>query len=153
MIQRKQTIFLFLGVLFLVSLFLQSFDWIRIETENSENLQATTYLQDTVIDVYDHVLFSSGIGLLVVLLLLTIFLYKKRKLQLLISQLSLLLLFLIIIAIALFFLKDTNNIYAPFQIKPDWGIAPLILTIIVIILARNGIKKDDRLVKSMDRLR
>jgi hypothetical protein len=78
--------------------------------------------------------------------LITVFLYKNRKLQL---QLSLLGLLLQLIVIVLYFLETKKFTEGNFALTS-------ILTFLIpvlFILAWMGIRKDEKLIRSMDRLR
>jgi amino acid permease len=83
--------------------------------------------------------------------LITILLFKNRKIQL---RLSLFLIVLIVILIIAFIHVSISVIS-----KFDAGIIPVLkmfiplLILIISFLAYRGIKKDDQLVKSYDRLR
>lgn len=85
-------------------------------------------------------------GLLALIGFATIFLFKNRSLQ---SRLCIL---GIVVSIGLLILEnEALSKYA----SGSWGagIALPILTIIALILAMRGIRKDQKLVKSLDRLR
>ena len=83
--------------------------------------------------------------------LITIFIFKNRKIQLNLS--------LLMIVVASLFLIALIHISFSVISKYDMSITPgfkMILPVIILILsilAYRGIKKDDRLVKSYDRLR
>jgi hypothetical protein len=78
--------------------------------------------------------------------LITIFLFKKRKLQL---RISLLCLFLSLLVIALYFLQVKNYIQGSYSLSAIFAIAVPVL----LILAARGIRRDEKLVKSLDRIR
>jgi hypothetical protein len=82
---------------------------------------------------------------------MTIFIFKNRKIQLWFS------LFLIILA-AVFIIASIHlslSIISKFEAKiiPGFKMVLPVLTLIISVLAYRGIKKDDQLVKSYDRLR
>ena len=78
---------------------------------------------------------------------LNIFLFINRKLQIIINKFQLLIhLFVLIVFFYLFYQEKMLN--------PDliWTLTP-ILSIVFLSLANNGIKKDENLIRSVDRLR
>jgi cytochrome c oxidase subunit IV len=83
--------------------------------------------------------------------LITIFIYKNRKIQLRLS------LFLVILAAGLVIasMHVSFRIISKFEAKiiPGFKMILPVLILIISLLAYMGIKKDDRLVKSYDRLR
>jgi hypothetical protein len=84
---------------------------------------------------------------------LAIFSYKKRKRQLRLCGINIMLFILFFIA-AIVIVQVENNLFGNFQIadfKPG-AILPLI-GILFNLMARSGIKKDEEVIRSMDRLR
>ncbi|MEE9371985.1 MAG: DUF4293 domain-containing protein [Saprospiraceae bacterium] len=138
MIQRVQSIFLFLSTGALGSVFVFPFASSPDKTQE--------YFSDGIFNVHDDVILLGLIVTTVIACFVTIFLYSNRKLQL---NLCLLSLFLIGGVFGML-------IYSFSQLKDftfDLGIASPILGFVMTILAYIFIKKDDKLVKSMDRLR
>ena len=82
---------------------------------------------------------------------ITIFLYKKRKLQLKLSMVLLILSIILLLAVAsyAFLLSGKYNAQLQFRVNLIFPVLVLIFS----ILAHRGIKKDEKLVKSYDRLR
>jgi len=92
-----------------------------------------------------------GVGTVAVLALITIFFYKNRSLQIKISYTMLLLLVLIY---ALYFIE--NRLYLPvadFLRQVRFTFVFPFISIILVYLAIRGIKKDEKLIRSLDRLR
>lgn len=89
--------------------------------------------------------------LIPILALVTIFLYKKRSIQLLLTKILIVLVIIFILTLAyysyLIVVRHSGSISADFKM-----ILPLLM-LLFSILAYRGISKDDRLVKSYDRLR
>jgi len=83
--------------------------------------------------------------------LITIFLYKKRKLQMRLCLLNVLLT-LSLIALIAYYAFNFNGYYVMNQ-DYLFGICLPALMILFLFLARSAIKKDEELVKSLDRLR
>jgi cytochrome c biogenesis factor len=136
MLQRIQTIYLLLaaltsaGLIFLLPL------W------NAESGEA--------VFAVDEILILSLFLLSAVISLITIFLFKNRKLQFVLGRLNILL-NLILLGL---FVYWSLNISGESNIS-EKGIGMLIpvLSIVFLVLANKAIKKDEDLVKSVDRLR
>jgi uncharacterized protein DUF4293 len=88
---------------------------------------------------------TAGVGLAS---LIAIFLYKNRKLQ---SRIALIALLVSIINLVLFFMQTQK--YLPGQGNYNLTAIFAIVIPIFLIMAMRGIKKDEKLVKSLDRLR
>jgi hypothetical protein len=92
-----------------------------------------------------HFLFGTAIAA-AVLTLVTIFLYKKRKLQIKLGYVLYVLHVLMFIAIGAHYYLDKGTEFTP------WVALPAV-SLVCQIIAIGGVKKDEALVKSMDRLR
>ncbi len=149
MIQRKQTVFLALAVIFLLQLFIfpvygfekdgQSFPFYiyGLGTLNPD------YFATIVLNIFS-----------IFLLLGVIFLYKKRKQQMLLCKIATLLIAGLIVAIFYFAEKAKSLpelVGYTSEIRPIL-VAPL-AALVMVILANTFIKKDEELVRSADRLR
>mgnify|MGYP006190307965 FL=1 len=132
MIQRVQTVFLVL-MLFLYGV-AQVYFAIPKALEYTITKSASS----------DFLLYLSFSALLV---LSTILFFKKRKIQLLLNRIQLLLHFmgLIILSISFAFWEGFSN-------EDLWLLVPS-LSILLIIFANQGIKKDENLIRSLDRIR
>lgn len=136
MIQRIQTIYLFLaalasgGLIFVFSL------W------QDENGQAV-FAQD-ILGVFLAFLASA------LLSVITIFMYKNRQHQFVLGRLNMLL-NLILLGV---FVYWSLNLSGEMQVSEKGiGILIPIVSIVLLVLANRAIKKDEDLVKSVDRLR
>lgn len=138
MIQRIQSIFLLLCAGSLGSNFILPF-------ASSAN-KAQQYFEDGLLSIQDNPLLIALVGLTAVLAIIDIFLYKNRPLQL---KLALGLIFLIGVVIGLLGI----SIFNAQDITISLGTAAPIVGLIFATLSYFYIKKDDKLVKSMDRLR
>ncbi|MEA1849555.1 MULTISPECIES: DUF4293 family protein [Chryseobacterium] len=129
MIQRIQTIWTFLAVLAAVFLFITGQDVII-----SESLP--------VLDTACVVLVLTG--------LLSVFSYKNRKRQILLNNISIIINALLVGVLIYWLLNLSGGIQFP-----EKGIEPIfpLIAIICLFIANLYIKKDERLVKSVDRLR
>ena len=138
MIQRLQSIFLFLSCGSLGTAFAFPFGTSDVTTE--------PYLKDGVFNVHDNMGLLGMIVAAIVVCFVTIFLYKNRKLQM---NICLVALFLIstTLGMIIFTLVDLSSL------KLGIGASSPLLALVFTVLAYGYIKKDENLVKSMDRLR
>lgn len=129
MLQRIQTIWTFLAVLAAVFLFVTG--------------------QDVIISDSFPVL-NIGCIVLVLVGLLSVFSFKNRKRQILLNNISIFINALLIGVLIYWLLNLSGGIQIP-----EKGIEPIfsLIAIICLFIANIYIKKDERLVKSVDRLR
>lgn len=129
MLQRIQTIWTLLAVLAAVFLFITG--------------------QDVVIS--DSIPFLNiGCIVLVIMGALSIFSFKNRKRQILLNTISIIINALLIGVLAYWLLNLSGGIQIP-----EKGIEPIfpLIAVICLLIANIYIRKDERLVKSVDRLR
>ncbi len=144
MIQRIQTLYLLVatflsgGLIFLIDLWNDS---------NGQEVFAT------------DLIFMDSIGFKVITILffvsafitfITIFLYKKRQLQFVLGRLSIISNF-ILLGILIYYSQNFSTEIEVYN--KGFGLFIPILTIVFVVLANKAIKKDEDLVKSVDRLR
>ncbi|MEJ5103144.1 DUF4293 family protein [Chryseobacterium sp. MYb328] len=129
MLQRIQTIWALLAVLAAVFLFITG--------------------QDVVISDSIPVL-NIGCIILVIIGSLSIFSFKNRKRQILLNTISIIINALLIGVLAYWLLSLSGGINFP-----EKGIEPIfpLIAVICLLIANVYIRKDERLVKSVDRLR
>ena len=137
MIQRIQSIYLALATITAGSLPFVLNTW-----ENTKNLG-----QNSAIVGMNYVLF--GFIISAVLSLVSIFMFKNRKSQFIINRLNIILNF-ILLAVFLY-----GSLTSPGEAKAsEKGVEIIpIISIVLLVLANKAIKKDEDLVKSVDRLR
>ncbi|MDE3255216.1 MAG: DUF4293 domain-containing protein [Bacteroidota bacterium] len=145
MIQRKQSIWLLLAALLNSAVFLGvNF---TIETRIQNVLQTNTY------SVLQHLPSTLFIVAAIALSLIAIFLFRKRPLQMKMSLLAL----LATIAYCFINWMRIKEIFANNNMISNYSFGLASITpyfaIIFILLAWFGIRKDEKLVKSLDRLR
>ena len=129
MLQRIQTVWIFLAILGAIFLFFTGQDF----------------------SLFGDLPFVSIITVVLVLLgLLSIFSYKNRKRQILLNLTSIIINALLLGLLAYWLLNLSGGIQFP-----EKGIEPIfpLISMISLLIANVFIKKDDRLVKSVDRLR
>lgn len=129
MLQRIQTIWTLLAVLAAVFLFITG--------------------QDVVISDSIPIL-NIGCIILVIIGSLSIFSFKNRKRQILLNTISIIINALLIGVLAYWLLSLSGGIQFP-----EKGIEPIfpLIAVICLLIANVYIRKDERLVKSVDRLR
>ena len=144
MIQRIQTLYLLLatllsgGVVFLLNLWVNEdgTEFFVVDSFASEN---------TLLKIMSSLFFVSAAWTLA-----AIFQFKNRQLQFVLGRLSILINF-ILLGILVYF---TQNLSGEISVS-EKGIGLLIpiLSIVLVVLANKAVKKDEELVKSVDRLR
>lgn len=146
MIQRIQSIFLFLAALVYGAFFMTPF---------ATTPQADTALfADKVYNVQDHILMILLAGLGGAASLAALLLFKNRSLQLRISYLAIVSGFLLAAVGIIFFINSTpSSGIAAAQINDGAGIYLIPSVLLLLFLAVQGITKDEKTVRSMDRLR
>ena len=129
MIQRIQTVWMFLAVLAAVFLFITSDDVVLFES--------TAIMQ-------------FGCIALVLLGAFSIFSYKNRPRQIMLNNISIIINVLLIGLLVYWLTKVSGGINFP-----EKGVEPLfpLIAVVCYIIANVFIRKDNRLVKSVDRLR
>lgn len=155
MIQRIQTVFLFLaailaGVLFFapIAAFEHGSDLMKLTIYGVGNQTSSQYFSN----IYSLPLLILTL-LLVAIPFITIFMYKKRELQLKLSSLNV---FLNAILCGMIFLYYSSNIQKTLvteNISYLFGTYIPLINMVLSILAMRWIKKDIDLIRSIDRLR
>lgn len=142
MIQRIQTLWLLIAAAFaFLSLKLSFFAGQKIVNEVAAHVELNAATADNLL-----VLISSvAVGLLA---LIAVFLFKQRKTQL---RLTLVALLLSIVNIVLFIMEAQK--FIPHQGNYSLTSVFVFLIPVFLILAARGISKDEKLIKSLDRLR
>lgn len=151
MLQRIQSIYLFLAGACGLSTLSGQLPFGTYSGDRSILAQSPShYLGDGILDVHD-----SGVLLAIPLLagllsLVAIFLFRQRMRQLQVARTALIgYILLPLVAVALL----ATQVPVTWDILPGLGIGAVLLGILFLVLAIRGIRKDDRLIRSMDRLR
>tara|TARA_B110000046_G_C12910271_1_gene362517 strand:- start:656 stop:952 length:297 start_codon:yes stop_codon:yes gene_type:complete len=92
----------------------------------------------------DFILYLSFSALLV---LTAIFFYKKRKIQLLLNRIQIFVHLLVLIILLISF-----KFWVGFSTEDLWLLVPS-SSVLLLLLANKGIKKDENLIRSFDRIR
>lgn len=143
MIQRIQSIFLVLAAAALLGLFGLPF------ASTAEPVAASALFADQKYNILDHTALSATFIAAAVICLLSIFLFNNRKLQMRLSLLSILGALAGLVVAGILFSQDSAGQTA--QLGLGFGLP--VISILLTYLAYRNIQKDDKLVKSMDRLR
>lgn len=145
MIQRIQTVFLFLAAVSSALLFYFPF-------ATSSSVQSSEILNDGVYNFNDNIAISVLFGAAILMSLGSLVSYKNRKTQTLLARIGLIANVVGMILVAIFFFNDRANMGA---VVPEDGIGAYLpmVSMLLLIFAMRFIKKDSDLVSSMDRLR
>lgn len=155
MLQRVQTIWLFLSSTAIFCLFLfpylqvynpdGSFRAVKItgvqESVGGQIVQSESFLALTIVTV-----------IVALIPLITIFLFKNRKLQLKLCYLSI----AAILGFSFWLVQTAKQILGAITLQSEnYGLGVILpsLSVFFIVLALRGIRKDEKLIKSADRLR
>ena len=145
MIQRIQTIFLALVAGAFFSLF-----GLPLATTDVASANA---LSDQIFDISDNVILLILAALGGLIALISIFLFKKRTRQVSLGYVLIILGILLPIAAYLTFMEEAQSLPATAQISDGIGAYIPFVAIAFAIAANYFIKKDEKKVRSMDRLR
>ncbi len=145
MIQRIQSLFLLLCSAALLLLFVFPFASSEIKTQG--------FLTDKIYNIQDHMGLLAMTVIPAGLALMSIFLFKNRKLQLKLGYFTVVFSILLILLSIVLFYNEASSMLETRQIDDGLGLYLPILAVIFALLANRFISKDDKLVKSMDRLR
>jgi hypothetical protein len=143
MLQRIQSVFLFFAALACFGLF-------GADAADTEKVMADSPLfADGSFKIFDDPLLMGAFSLAGVLLLVVVFLYKNRPLQM---KLSLVAVVVVLIGLGYGVFLWLNDLAAKVA-TPDFGVVLPVLAIILALLGRRYVQKDEKLVRSADRLR
>lgn len=145
MIQRIQSIFLLLVALAFIALF--QFPFAVSDIANAG------FLMDKDFDVYDNPVLMILAGLGAVVAIIAIFLFKNRPLQIRLTYITIIVGILLLVVAVVLFYNQTAEIFQTAQINDSVGLYMPFLGLVFGFLAARFIRKDDKLIKSMDRLR
>jgi peptidoglycan/LPS O-acetylase OafA/YrhL len=148
--QRIQTIFLILASGSCWSLFLKPLGLAGVSGDLA-SVQGTP-LADGVLHLLEQPALIALSALAGIASLIAVFLYKNRKTQIRVTQLSVVLAFALLIAVLALFYVDFKKISAATYVFQPGLLLPF-TSIIAGVLAIFNIRKDDKIVRSMDRLR
>lgn len=145
MLQRIQSIFLLLTSGTFLSLFTVDFA--------SSDKTAVGFFADKIYNVFDSPILIGLAAMGGALALVNIFMFKNRPLQLRLGYLLIVLSILLPLVAFLLMYKEGSLNAPDVNIEDGIGVYIPVIGIITTVLANRFIKKDDKLVKGMDRLR
>jgi glucan phosphoethanolaminetransferase (alkaline phosphatase superfamily) len=146
MIQRIQSLFLLLAAGMAFGLFALPF------ASTGSEIATSSIFSDATYDLNDHIGLLVLFGLAGVLALVSIFLFKNRQLQMTLSRFALIANLLGMILAVIIFWQDLQGMGDAVPNDQAGAYLPLGF-ILFAFLALRFIGKDDKLVRSMDRLR
>jgi uncharacterized membrane protein (DUF485 family) len=154
MIQRIQTVYLFLAAVITALIFLFPFasynDGVSVY---KLGILGFTNLTDNLI-LFNVVPVALLVISTLVLTVITIFMFKKRMLQIRLSRISIFI-YLVLIGVIFYYsdraVSELNGDKITFQY--GFGAIAPIIALLLTYLAIRGIKKDEALVRSADRIR
>ncbi len=147
MLQRIQSLFLVLAAACIFSLFGLPF------ATHGHSEYTTQFFADSRFKILDHPALlgiSIGVG---VLALITIFLFNNRPLQIRMGYITIGLAIVLVVVGGLLYMQDARAAGEALSPVVGLGIGAPILAIIFVGLANRFISKDEKLVRSKDRLR
>ena len=151
MIQRIQSIFLLLAAACMSFLYLPQFEFAG---EDVALAKGQGLFSDGYFNSYDHTILISLIAGAIALAFINIFLFKNRSLQIALSRITILLIFSVIVVGGVLFYLNFENREAEMQhVQVRLGLFIPFVSIALLYFANKYIIKDNKLVKSMDRLR
>ena len=136
MLQRIQTVYLLVSVLAIGALYL----WFPVVKDAANNL---------VIEKNEPLVLGLMAGS-VLLSLISIFNFKKRKLQFVLNRLNIILNFVLL---GVFVYRSLSISGGTLVSEKGIGVLIPIISIVFLVMANKAIKRDEDLVKSVDRLR
>lgn len=144
MIQRLQTVWLLLASICFLSEWIPSIFMVKTITPGDG------VLADQMLFVAESLTLMIGSGVSGILALIAVFLYKERTFQILVSASASLLHLILVIGTCFIILYKTNKLN---DFSPQLGFFLAMAGIVFIWLASRAIRKDQELLRSMDRLR
>lgn len=157
MLQRIQTVFLALVVIVgVLASFVPVLSFTGNETTYVMNLYKTVAVNDTSVIVSKNMGVGAMQGIVQLLAVIIIFLFKNRSLQMKLAKLNILLIALEVAAIVMYIdvVKSAIGLTAEdIVVNFKFGAAIPLISFVLTYLAIHFIKKDDKLVRSADRLR
>ncbi|MES3019244.1 MAG: DUF4293 domain-containing protein [Bacteroidota bacterium] len=155
MIQRIQSIWLFFATACIFSLFL--FPYLQVlNTDGSASLIKVTGVYQSIAGQQVQTEGFLALTIATVILALIpfgiIFMFKDRKKQIMLCYVAIVL----VIGFSFWLIQTAKGVLGNVELTAEnYGVGSLIpsISIIFLILAIRGMKKDDRLIKSADRLR
>jgi hypothetical protein len=161
MIQRVQSLYLLAAVIICMILLFVPLALVKVTAAGQESIFKSYLYYGLDMSTNAHlggklfVLRTFYIVLIMILSLAAVFMYRKRLVQLKLIRFSIFVDILAVVTIFMIGDKDFASRFPGSQVQTSYlfpSILPLIV-IILLFLAHRGVKKDEELVRSADRLR
>jgi uncharacterized membrane protein YfcA len=151
MIQRIQSVYLFLAAAITLALF--ALPLFHLSAAGQVVTIYGCHVKPTIDGISTHIMVPVAIilSLSVLFSLYAIFLFKNRKKQILVIRINYLIIIAATASVIIMALRLSHLLQQ--SLKPSFGIILPLVVLILLNRAINGIKKDEELVKSADRLR
>ncbi len=150
MIQRIQSLFLLLAAALDITLVALPLPF----AESDQPIKGSSLFADSQYDVFDQPALLALFALGGLLALIALFLFKKRPVQIKLTRFAFIATLLGFILAVIFVLNDgTLTGASTAQIDDEPGAFFPLLSLIMLLFALRFIRKDENLVRSMDRLR
>lgn len=146
MIQRIQSILLLLAAIAVLALYQLPFG------SSNQAIEASNLFNDRIFNLQDHIGLLILFTLAGLIAIIAIFMFRNRPLQLTLGRASIISNIIGIILGIVVFMQDSPNM-ADQTPNEELGLGLPVLSIIFALFALRYINKDEKLVRSMDRLR
>ncbi len=154
MIQRVQSIYLFLAAILITAVYFLPL----LGMEGNESILYTLYTSGVLMESGQQTLILSTwpvtvmVGAIALLLFINIFLYKRRIIQMRICVYSILL--ILGLYFLIWFYQNQFRAQIPIEeVQYFYGLIFPLIAIVFIWMAFKGIRKDERLIRSYNRIR
>ncbi len=152
MIQRVQSLFLVLAAACMALLFLDSMSFLSVEAP-SNTAVSEPMLANGIFETNDHIILLVLVILAVAIPAVVVLLFRNRRLQLKLTRVTIALVAMIIALTIILFMQAYKAVPVGTEITVEYGFLSPVLAIIFLVLAIRYISKDEKLVRSADRLR
>lgn len=151
MLQRIQTLYLLIASIIVAALF--KIPLLSLKTDTEVLILNYRGILDFASNEY---LTTNLVGIILYLAIvfipvITIFLYKNRMLQMKLCNYGIIFNLLFLVDMAYYVYEVYNQ--GKVSMQPDIGLLLPVISIVLIVLAKNNIKKDEELIRSVDRIR
>lgn len=150
MIQRIQTIYFLLAIILLALFFIPAVSFVTTEGDTSSS--QSMLLADGIYNISDHLVLLILVLLGGLLPLVALFQFKNRPLQVRLGKVAIFLLAGLLAFAAIFLFVDMQAA-GQMEVSFGFGFIVPVLCIIFLYLANRAAQKDEKLVRSADRLR
>lgn len=155
MIQRIQSLYLLVSIVVSIVIFFLALGYLGEQNELKYTVCGFFYVESGEMLSFNFLL-STILSLTILIQFISIFLFKKRRIQAILVQVSLITL-LVFVVLALLhqdiFPVVHESITSVTGISFNWNVALIFIPWIFSYMALKGIKKDEALIRSVNRMR